>query len=247
MPKKEKVVFEGTPVGSWMVTFSDMNTLLLTFFVLLFSMSSLSTDTFDEMFKPSKGDSLGLLNEDTRAYASKLIFDPRPVLPKGVVRSALNVFRDESDIPGETINIPDGVQFDIIDAETGVLSIVLADRLLYAPGQTTLSEESREFLTKFRRFLHKIFDVLPRRVVIEGHTDNTAPEEERFVVSAQRAEAVLEFILADNTMPPALFSIVGYGSTRPIVENTSDENRAINRRVRIVLEPEEDTARNVNF
>lgn len=237
MPKKEKIVLSGTPAGAWMLTFSDMNTLLLTFFVLLFSMSTLATDEFEEMFQARQGEGLGLLNKDARAYSSKLVFDPTPLLPKNAVSSALNVFRSVDEQGRRQVNVPDGVEFQINDAADGVVTILIADRLLFGPGETALTPESMVFLEKVRLFLQRILSVMPRRVIVEGYTDNSTPTEEGYIISAERAEAVLRFLLADGVLPPELFSVVGYGDSKPLVPNTSDENRAKNRRVRIYLEP----------
>jgi chemotaxis protein MotB len=246
MAKIEKV-YEGTPTGNWMVTFSDMNTLLLTFFVLLFSMSSLTTEKFEEIFQPNKGDQLGLLSTSSLVYASRLVFDPMPAIPKDRVRTALNVFRQDGDKFHAPINLPDGVEITISDAPGGVVTIVLADRMLFAPGQTELTRESMEFLDKVRLFIGRIISVIPRRIIVEGHSDNTAPEEERYIISARRAESVLLHLLGDGTLPPELFSVIGYGSSKPLVPNNSDANRAKNRRVRIVLEPPEGTDENILF
>ena len=135
------------------------------------------------------------------------------------------------------MNVPDGVEFQINDATDGVVTILIADRVLFGPGQTELTQQSEEFLGNVRLFLQRILSVMPRRVIIEGHTDNSTPDEEGYIMSARRAEAVLLFLLADGVLPPELFSIVGYGPSKPILPNTSDENRAKNRRVRIFLEP----------
>lgn len=237
MAKKIKIVAAGTPMGSWMLTFSDMNTLLLTFFVLLFSMSTIATDKFEEMAQAKQGDGLGLRGKDARAYSSKLVFDPSPLLPKNAVSSALNVFRSIDEKGSRQVNVPDGVEFQINDAADGVVTILIADKLLFEPGQTELDPDSLEFLEKVRLFLQRILTVMPRRVIVEGHTDNSTPEEEGYIMSAKRAEAVLLFLLADGVLPPELFSIVGYGASKPRLPNTSDENRAKNRRVRIYLEP----------
>lgn len=241
---KKIIKYEGTPLGSWMVTFSDMNTLLLTFFVLLFSMSSLATDQFEEIFQPNRGDGLGLLSDESKAYSSTIHFDPFPLLPKSAPKSALNVFRSEEDEKGKTVGIPAGVEFKISPGLNGTITIMLADKLLFPPGSTELSEESRDFLDKVQLFLQKILTITPRRVMVEGHTDNTTPVDEGYRISAKRAEVVLLYLLKDETLPPELFSVIGWGASKPLVLNNSDENRAKNRRVRIILEPSDEPNNN---
>lgn len=236
MGKKVIVKFEGTPTGNWMVTFSDMNTLLLTFFVLLFSMSTLSESKIEEAFDQKGGDSLALLTDDTWQYQSDFFFDPIPAITKDVNSAALSIFNEMEDAEIAGDGIPDGVEFEISDASDGKIAIMLADRLLFRPGQIELTDVSKEFLDKVRIFLQRIVSITPRRILVEGHTDNTTPEDEGYIISSRRAEMVLQYLLEGHDLPPALFSVVGYGASKPIVINNSDVNRARNRRVRIIVE-----------
>lgn len=236
MGKKIEIRYEGNPIGGWMITFSDMNTLLLTFFVLLFSMSTLSESKIEEAFDTEGGDSLGLLSEDSWQYASDFYFDPVPVISKSVNSSALSIFNEIEDAAMAGDGIPNGVEFEISDAPNGKIAIMLADNLLFAPGQLDLSPESKKFLDKVRIFLRRIVSITPRRILIEGHTDNTTPEDEGYIISYRRAEKVLQYLLEGHDLPPALFSVVGYGASKPIVVNNSEINRARNRRVRIIVE-----------
>jgi chemotaxis protein MotB len=238
MPK-EKIIYEGTPAGSWMVTFSDMNTLLLTFFVLLFSMATIATDKFDEIFQTQEGDGLGLLDEEGTTYSSSIIYNPLPLIERGARVSLLEAFSTTEDLVNENIGLPDGVEIDISDGISGKITITLADRILFPPGETEISATNRELLEKLRLFIQKIIAIAPRRMIVEGHSDNRPPKEERFTISARRAHSVLEVLLADGILPPSLFTIVGYGDTKPVAPNNSDANRAVNRRVRVILEPPE--------
>lgn len=238
---KEKIVYEGTPVGSWMVTFSDMNTLLLTFFVLLFSMATIADDKFDEVFEREEGDGLGLLEDEGTTYSSSMIYDPLPMMAKSSRKSLLQAFSTAADMPNASAGVPDGVEIDISDGISGRITITLADRILFEPGETELTPANRELLRQVRLFIQKIIAISPRTMVIEGHSDNRPPEEERFDISFRRAKAVLDVLLADRVLPPSLFSVIGYGDTKALLPNNTDENRAFNRRVRIVLEPPEDT------
>ena len=241
MVRKTQTRFEGVPLGSWMVTFSDMNTLLLTFFVLLFSMSSLSTETFEEAFGSYGGDGLGLMSESSGSYASSLIFDPMPEIPENALQTAVRSLAIGESTRQRGWGLPDGVEISVSDAPDGVIEIVLADRLLFEPGSTELSPEASIFLGRLQNFLSVVFERTTRRITVEGHADNSAPAEVCYITSARRASAVLDFLLADSVLPPERFSIVGYGASRPKVANDSDANRAQNRRVRIVVEPEEAT------
>jgi len=239
--RKTKTRFAGVPMGSWMVTFSDMNTLLLTFFVLLFSMSSLTSERFEEAFGNYGGDGLGLMNEGSGSYASSLIFNPMPEIPDNALRTAVRSLEVGEGTERRGWGLPDGVEVSISDAPDGEIEIVLVDRLLFEPGSAELNPEASIFLGRLQNFLSVVFERTTRRITVEGHTDNSAPAEECYITSARRASAVLDFLLADGVLPPERFSIVGYGASRPKVPNDSDANRAQNRRVRIVVEPQEAT------
>jgi chemotaxis protein MotB len=238
---------EGTPTGAWMATFSDMNTLLLTFFVLLYSMGSLATDDFDKIFKNKKGDYLGLGNDSPMESLSDKIFDPHTMVKRNDMAHALNVFKSEDSLEGVDIGIPDGVEIFYSTTRDGEITIMIADRLLFSPGQVELTPESVQLLEKVKIFIRNVISVSPRRIIVEGHTDNSTPANEGYVISARRAEAVRLFLLSDELMPPELFSIVGYGASRPLAPNISDVNRAKNRRVRIYLEAPDKAARSNVF
>jgi len=245
---KEKIVYEGTPVGNWMVTFSDMNTLLLTFFVLLFSMSTIATDRFDEIFQNNKGDGLGLMSDEGTSYSSSIIIDPMPILQESARVSLLRSFNTSDDLLNESVGLPNGVEINFSGDLNGQITITLADRILFEPGESSLDPRHEELMNNLRLFIQKVIAISPRRIVIEGHSDNRTTEAERLTISAERAMAVLEEMLKDNVLPPSLFSIVGYGDAKPIVPNNSDANRARNRRVRVVLEaPEDDISSEVEF
>lgn len=238
MPKKIVIRLEGMATGSWMVTFSDLITLLLTFFVLLFSMSSLASDTFTEIFNQESGEGLGLLASDSRAHAGHALFDPIPEINKSDLRnSLLQALSGGSDLSGEPGGIPDGVEILIDETTDGVIQILMIDSLLFRPGSTELTEEAVRFLGLCRNFLQLLFRNEPRRIVIEGHTDDTLPPEESSLLSARRAMTVLSEVLKEGNLPPELFSIIGYGASRPLLPNDSDENRAKNRHVSIIIQP----------
>ena len=93
--------------------------------------------------------------------------------------------------------------------------------------------------------LKKIREILSQypeyNIIIEGHTDDVPISTKQFrnnwQLSTERALAVLEYILEDKSLKPERFSATGCGEFRPIVPNDSKENRALNRRVDIIVVP----------
>jgi outer membrane protein OmpA-like peptidoglycan-associated protein len=74
-------------------------------------------------------------------------------------------------------------------------------------------------------------------VVIEGHTDSTGSDEVNEHLSQQRAEAVRQYLVANQTLPYDRIMAVGYGSMRPLASNETAEGRAINRRIDVIVKP----------
>lgn len=245
MAKRKTIIrVEGAPVGGWMATFSDMNTLLLTFFVLLFSMSSIRSDTFQEFFRTFSGDRLGLMQEGASITESQLMYDPLPEVPKNSERSAMVDLQRTLMERNLSTGVAGAVQLRMEDAPEGIIEIEIADHILFAPGSAELSDEAREVLAVLRVFLGRVLELSNRRVVIEGHTDTTIASQQAFVLSGRRAVAVLGFLLTPGeedtaVLPPERFSVIGYGSTRPRSTGDTPEDLASNRRVRIYLHPPE--------
>lgn len=75
-------------------------------------------------------------------------------------------------------------------------------------------------------------------VVIEGHTDSTGPAALNEHLSQQRAESVRQYLVANGTLPEEKIVAVGYGPTRPLAPNETEEGRAINRRIDVVVTPQ---------
>jgi outer membrane protein OmpA-like peptidoglycan-associated protein len=75
-------------------------------------------------------------------------------------------------------------------------------------------------------------------VVIEGHTDSTGTEELNTHLSQRRADSVREYLIANKTLSSKKIIAVGYGSERPLASNQTEDGRAINRRIDVIVKPE---------
>lgn len=100
----------------------------------------------------------------------------------------------------------------------------------------------------FEGVLHDVRDVLSEKsgnILVQGHTDNIAISTSRFrsnwELSTARAVSVAHELLTGNVLNPQRLTVSGYGDTRPLVENNSKDNRALNRRVEIVVSQGLDT------
>ncbi len=234
--KKEKQIDKGAP--KWMVTFSDLMTLILVFFILLFSMSAVDAQKFraiSESFQqrqifdflssaiefenPSNGD-----GNAEQALDGNNEFEPKPDEMEALLKEVQDFLKNNQ-------------LTDVISAtrdDRGVV-LVLQERTLFETGEAELLPEAIPFLSKVGTLLESI----PNLVRVEGHTDSRPISTFRYPsnweLSAARASSVIRYLIDTYELDPARFISVGYGDTRPAVPNTSVENMQENRRVVIVI------------
>jgi chemotaxis protein MotB len=118
------------------------------------------------------------------------------------------------------------------------LVINIDDKISFDSGYANLKKEVLPSLKKIREILSQFPEY---SIVVEGHTDNIPMKSQKFrdnwELSTERALAVLGYLLQDTNLNPVRFSAAGYGEYRPLVSNATKENRALNRRVDIVVIP----------
>jgi outer membrane protein OmpA-like peptidoglycan-associated protein len=102
-------------------------------------------------------------------------------------------------------------------------------------GKSIIMPENYSLLSKVQKAIRTFDDP---RVIVEGHTDTTGSNEVNMLLSQERAEAVREYMIANQTLAPDSISAVGYGSERPLASNATSTGRAINRRIDILIIPE---------
>ncbi len=218
------------PAGApkWMVTFGDLMSLLLCFFVLLLSFSSMDPAMFKEVSGSLK-QAFGVQRED-------IVYD----MPMGVDIVSRD-FNPIFDVDVILEKIKSTIKLELIkgDIEIEALSdrIILRmnDELTFDPGSARLKPEAKPLLAKLRTVIEKV----PGEILVAGHTDNTPIKNglysSNWSLSAARAAAVVEFLLKQGTIAPSRIAAVGYGSSRPRVPNDTPEHRRENRRVELIF------------
>ncbi len=130
-------------------------------------------------------------------------------------------------------NLSKFAAIDIVPDKT--MRIILTGDLLFALGESELSEDAKSLLQKVVGVLQHT----PYMINVVGHTDNLPMHSDRFTsnweLSVARASTVARFLIEEIGMNPNQFVVSGYSSYRPIVPNTTAENRARNRRVEIII------------
>jgi chemotaxis protein MotB len=226
---RKKKIKNGAPgAPAWMTTYSDMVTLLLTFFVLLLSMAELDKLKFNEAVVSLRG-AFGIVQSKTIKDAPSEIAVPRvaaipyDMLQRVYKQVVMNIEKLELDKDIEVVK------------DRGAMVLRVTENVLFAPGSSNLKTEAGPVLRK----VADLIAPLPFEVRIEGHTDNTSYKDSlntNWELSAFRAIAVLKYFAENKLLSLDRLSAVGYGEHRPLVSNDSIENRALNRRVEIVLE-----------
>jgi len=107
--------------------------------------------------------------------------------------------------------------------------------LTFPSGSSRVGDEHRDLLAKVGRAA----TVFPRsQIVVEGHTDSYGGDEANMALSRTRAEAVSAYLSGELGIPPFRISAVGYGETRPIANNETEQGRMRNRRIDVRIEPQ---------
>jgi outer membrane protein OmpA-like peptidoglycan-associated protein len=112
--------------------------------------------------------------------------------------------------------------------------VIRLKAMRFPVGKSIIMPENYALLSKVQKAIRTFDDP---RVIVEGHTDTTGSDEVNILLSQQRAEAVREYMIANQTLTPDGISAVGYGSERPLASNATPAGRAINRRIDILIIP----------
>ncbi len=230
MAQQEPECPAGAPM--WMTTFSDLVTLLLTFFVLLLSMASTDPVKFIQA-KTSIKDAFGWRTTAApKQYSLPIIPSPPKAKFSPIPQETVSKYYKRIKTDLQLNKISDEVTLLRKDKDTIILRI--HDSVLFEPGQTRLNPASYPLLRK----IADIVRPLPMLMRIEGHTDNTPVKNSHLSnwdISVARAVSVMRFYHRGRLFAMDRMSAVGYGATRPVVPNTTEENKAKNRRVDFVL------------
>ena len=214
-----------------MITYSDMVTLLLTFFVLLISMSDVNKIKFVKAVGSLRG-ALGILEatdyEDIypiELMQTSTLFDERVQRVYEQIESRV-----------QDLNINQDIQ---VVKDRGAVVLRLNNSILFDTGSNKLKPEAHSVL----REIAELIRPLQLDLRIEGHTDDTPVYRANYSnwdLSVSRALSVLKFFTKEQLLSLDRLSAAGYGSQRAIVPNDSPQNRAKNRRVDLYLEQGDD-------
>ncbi|PHO06843.1 chemotaxis protein MotB [Thermoanaerobacterium thermosaccharolyticum] len=212
----------------WLLTYSDMITLLMIFFIVLYTISTVNSQKFQQI-AASLGKTFDGTNYVVGQYSGNSILNSIKTTNN---TNTDNAIESQLDKLIKQNNLQNMVTYKI-DERGFVIS--LNDTLLFDTGSADVKPDQKATLIK----IGNILKAMPNYIRVEGHTDNVPINNSQFhsnwELSVIRATNVVEILVNDVKIDPAKISAVGYGEYRPIVPNDSDKNRQLNRRVDIVI------------
>lgn len=258
--KKQEDAPKGSP--AWMNTFSDLMNLLLCFFVLLFSMSTVDAEKFEMVIAslqssfsvlPSGGSSIGegqLISsgisqlENFSMFFEEFNSSENESEEDSTEQSTKEAYREEaleeSEKMAEEISkqieqygIQDQVE---VEFNAQYVLLTLNGALLFDSGKSEIRQDAYPLIEKIGAILTNYNSNI---IEIEGHTDNVpisnAKYENNDVLSMYRALSVADYVREITNLNPALLKSTGRGEYVPIADNSTPEGRARNRRVEIKI------------
>ena len=254
---------EDPPKGSpaWMNTFADLMNLLLCFFVMLFSMSSVNEEKFVKVIAsfqstfsilPGGGASIGegeLISsgisqlENFDSYYNQQLSsqsDGQTEEEKDITEAYEQQELEESEDMAQQLEnalSQYGIQDDVeVDFNAEYVTLNMNGALLFDSASAELRDEAYPLVNK----LGKILVTYDNNIIeVEGHTDNvpihSSKYEDNNVLSMYRALAVANYLRDTTTLDPAYIKSSGRGEYVPIADNATPEGRARNRRVEIKI------------
>lgn len=233
MAKKQEECEAGAP--AWFVTYSDLVTNMLCFFVMLFAFSTLdspkkrqTSESRDEKYW-----AVFSINKAQGAYQW---------LNNGGKGILLTPASRKSEIPRIVKKVRKAIQKVKMTDRLLVLSndqmvkIRIPSKVLFESGKAVLTKGSEDVL----QALLPVVGNSPNDIRIDGHTDDLPPGKNsiypsNWELSTARACAVVRYFTVKMRLNPERFAAQGYSDTRPQVPNDSMKNREMNRRVEIVI------------
>ncbi len=234
MPRRKKKNNQDDGGGgspAWMTTFGDLMTLLLVFFVLLYSFSVLDVQKF-RGFMSALQNQLGVMEGGRTISESSVLdegmqgqnFNPSQTNLNEVYKN-MQGYIDENDLESEV---------NVEMTERGLV-IRMTGEILYNIGEAIIKTRGRKVLDE----IGKNIGGINNNVKVEGHTDDLPINNNKYPsnweLSTARAVRVIKYFIENRNISPARLSAAGYSKYRPIKKNSTPENRAVNRRVEIVI------------
>jgi len=248
---KRKEEPEETSSYNWMDTYGDMVTLLLCFFVLLYSFSSVDAGKWEELVSAFSGayapgevavfDESSIREEPITNIDSMVDYESREetIAISNAEREEINEAFDQLYQNIKTYINQNGMQDSLgVTRTEEAIFLRFNEIALFNPGKAKILPDSEATLRHIMKIIHTNISIISM-IKIEGHTDNVpinnAEFSDNWDLAVKRATNALRLILSTELIDEEKLSAVGYGEYHPIATNDTAEGRAQNRRVDFVL------------
>ncbi len=243
--KNEEQIDEG-----WLLPYSDMLTLLLALFIVLFAMAKVDTAKFQE-FKSEFGtllsthqssNSIVNIGKKSKTQGSTLSSalssassQESSSINTQAADNQLEIIRQQLAANLQSSGLTNNVSVYI---KSNDLHIVINSNILFDSGSATLSENTQNLLASL---FSPLKAVSTNPIIIAGYTDNqplksTSAYKSNWELSSARAISVMNFFVSNNVFYEDNISIQAYGENKPKETNTTASGRSNNRRVEIIVE-----------
>jgi chemotaxis protein MotB len=251
--KKEKGEHEFNE--TWLLPYSDLMTLLLALFIVLFASSAVDAQKFQSMskvFSEIFTGGTGIVDYESieQKNGEELADETKEKLEKAKEQTKVSVDEQTTlSATQERVN-----QYILEKGLTGQLKtsltsegllVTINDSVLFDSGSAEVREEDIAIAKEISDLL--VIDP-PHNVIISGHTDNVPIQNSNFSsnweLSVMRAVNFMKIILENDQLDPRMFSAKGFGEFQPIASNDTEEGKAKNRRVEVLILPNGKTEQN---
>jgi len=226
---------------SWLLPYSDLMTLLLALFIVLSAISSVDAQKFQaisKVFNDIFTGGTGTMEYENSIPEDKINLEEEKPEENGLTKN--EQIRLQEIQKKIRLYISDkGLTNQLNTSLTSEgLLVTIRDSVLFDSGSADVRDEDR-------KIANEISDLLisnpPHNVIISGHTDNVpqkgAKYSSNWELSVMRAINFMKILLENPNLDPSMFSAKGYGEYQPIASNDTPEGRAKNRRVEILILP----------
>ncbi len=234
----------------WLITYADLITLLMIFFILMYTMSQVDAQKYaavaNSLSVVLTGQAMSVLDTQGPSLIEGLSGQDMPQNQDGFEQGQLEevkklvtefiAAKDQEAQQGMTNSQAIKLSEHIIvyEQERGLV-ISFKDALLFPSGSDQLTPYAAAIIAEVGKTLTN----LPNYIRVEGHTDNLPINTSRFAsnweLSVLRSATVVHVLSESAQIPAERLAIIGYGEHRPLVPNDNESYRAMNRRVDIVI------------
>ena len=217
--------------ASWLETYSDMVTLLLTFFIMLYAMSTIDAQKYAMIVQAfSKGnqveETIDDLSGNGKMDGGSVEIEEADEEDIDQLYQMLKNYVDENNL-SESVEISKSEEY---------VFIRFSDDITFKGYSNILNQSGKEILDVLANGLDLVEEYI-EEVIIAGHTAEVEKDKSNIdrTLSTDRANAVLQYLEGKNVIDPANYLAIGYGLYSPIADNSTPEGRAKNRRVEIYI------------